>query len=82
MRAIIYGLICIFMFIIYLKLIKNSEKFKNIKQIIFFSSIVGIIFLIFLPNTSRDVYYYMGSGRVIDKYGENPYLVTIRRFRK
>ena len=80
--AIIFALIIILMFIVYFKLIKSSESFKGIKEIILISGIIGFVFLLILPNTSRDVYFYMGNGRVIDKYGENPYKVSVRRSRK
>lgn len=76
---LIFAWTLLLMFIIYLKLIKNSNKFKNIKEIILTSCIVGFVFLIILPNTSKDVFFYMGNGRVIDRYGENPYFVTVRR---
>lgn len=65
------------MFFIYFKLIKNSSKFKSLKNIIFAVVIVGIAFLICLPNTSEDIFYYMGTGRVLSHYGENPYYTTV-----
>ena len=74
--ALIWILIIICMFIVYLKLIKNSDKFKK-KWIILSAFFVGIVFLICLPNTSEDLFYYMGSGRVLSHYGENPYYTTI-----
>lgn len=80
--ALIFDWIVILMFIIYIKLIKKSEQFKGIKDIIFSSIIVGIAFLIALPNTSKDVFFYMGNGRAIDKYGINPYLTSVRRSRR
>lgn len=80
--AIIFALIIILMFVVYFKLIKSSEEFKGIKEIIFIAGFVGLAFLFILPNTSRDVFFYMGNGRVIDKYGENPYKVSVRRNRK
>ena len=80
--AIIFALIIILMFIVYFKLIKVSEEFKGIKEIIFVAGFVGLAFLLILPNTSKDVYFYMGNGRVIDKYGENPYNVSVRPNRR
>lgn len=65
------------MFIIYLKLIKESEKFKSLKNIILSAFFVALSFLICLPNTSQDLFYYMGSGRVLSSYGENPYYKTV-----
>lgn len=75
--ALTFIAIIFIMFIIYLKLIRESEKFKNIKNVILSAFIVGIAFLVCLPNTSQDLFYYMGSGRVLSSYGENPYYKTI-----
>lgn len=80
--AVIFAWIVVLMFVIYLKLIRKSEQFKGIKDIIFSSIIVGTAFLIALPNTSKDVFFYMGNGRAIDKYGINPYLTSVRRNRR
>ena len=75
--VIIFLAILIGMFVIYLKLIKKSECFKNLKDILVVAFFVGLVFLICLPNTSQDVFYYMGSGRVLSDYSQNPYYVTI-----
>ena len=75
--ALIYIWSVLLMFVIYIKLIKKSEQFKNIKSIIISSALVGIAFLVALPNTSRDVFFYMGNGRLIDKYNINPYETSI-----
>lgn len=75
--AIIYAWCLLLMFIIYIKLIKRSDSFKSIKTIILSAIFVGLAFSVALPNTSKDVFFYMGNGRVIDKYGKNPYLTTV-----
>ena len=75
--ALIYFLCLSLMFLIYLKIIKKSDEFKNIKKIMLVAGIVGAIFLVILPNTSRDVFYYIGSGRLFDKYKVNPYYSSI-----
>lgn len=77
--GIIYFIFLLFIFIIYIKLIKESERFSGIKEILLMSFIVGIVFLVCLPNTSKDVFFYMGNGRILDKYGMNPYLYSVRR---
>lgn len=42
-----------------------------------FILIVAIIFLVMLPLTSTDVFYYMGTGWTEAKYGVNPYYMPI-----
>lgn len=74
--AIIYLWIVVLMFLIYIKLIKKSEQFKGIKDIMISATLVGIAFIIALPNTSKDAFFYMGNGRIIEKYRLNPYRVT------
>ncbi len=80
--SVVFALIVILMFVIYLKLIKKSEEFNGIKDILLKSAVVGLAFLVVLPNTSKDVFFYMGNGRAIDKYGVNPYITTVRRDRR
>jgi hypothetical protein len=75
--TVIYIVILILMFIVYLKIVKNSDKFLNIKNMILAGIFVGLTFAICFPNTSSDLFYYMGSGRILGKYGENPYFITI-----
>lgn len=73
----IFAGILIWGFVLYFKLIKNSDNFKNIKFILLGVFLVSICFMICLPNTSTDIFYYMGNGRILEKYNENPYYVTI-----
>jgi len=75
--AIIFGWCILLMFLIYIKLIQKSDKFENIKDILIAAGIVGIAFIIALPNTSKDVFFYMGNGRAIDKYNVNPYTTSV-----
>lgn len=74
--ALIYAGLIISSFAIYLKLMKKSDSF-NVKQILLLVFIIGLIFGITLPNTSSDVFYYMGTGRVFSEYRENPYYTTV-----
>ena len=75
--AVIFAWTVILMFIVYLKLIKHSHEFKGIKNILITAFVVGMAFVATLPNTSKDVFFYMGNGRLIDKYDENPYITSI-----
>ena len=77
--AVIFFWTILLMFVIYIKLIKSSSQFQGVKNIMLSACIVGFAFFIALPNTSKDVFFYMGNGRVIDKYGENPYSISTRR---
>lgn len=74
--VIMYVFALILMFIAYLKIVKNSDKFLNLKNMLIAGLLVGLAFGVCFPNTSSDLFYYMGSGRVLGKYGENPYYVT------
>ncbi len=76
--AIVLAIVLIGSFIVYLKLIKNSDKFLNVKSLLFTVFLVSLIFLICLPNTSTDVFYYMGTGRVLSEYNQNPYYHTVK----
>lgn len=75
--ALIFAWSVILMFFLYAKLIKKSEEFKSIKSVLLAAGIVGITFVLSLPNTSKDVFFYMGNGRLIDKYGFNPYSTSV-----
>lgn len=79
--SIIYLSLLSLMTIIYLVLIKR-KTFKNIKQVLIYTGIIGVIFLNMLPWTSSDIFYYMGVGELNSTYGQNPYYVTIEEFYK
>lgn len=78
--AIILAAIIILGFLIYILVLKKSNEFKNIKNILLVVFIVGLMFIICLPNTTTDIFYYMGTGRLFQEYGENPYYTTISDF--
>lgn len=71
----IFTAICItyFMIIKY-----NKEIFKDSKQFIKFILIISIIFLIMLPLTSTDVFYYIGTGWSDAHYKVNPYYTSVK----
>lgn len=76
----IYIAIITAIFAIYLKILKNKNIFKNIKQILIFIAIISTITAIILPSTSSDVFYYMGVGELDGVYHQNPYYVTMREY--
>ena len=74
--VVVFALLLCSSFLLYFRVIKNSHKF-NIKKILLAVFLVGFAFLIAFPNTSTDLFYYMGTGRVLEEYGQNPYYYTI-----
>lgn len=72
---ILFILLTIIYFIIY-----KIDCFKNIKRILIFITLIGIIFTIMLPWTSSDIFYYMGVGELDAKYNQNPYYITMRDY--
>lgn len=80
-QTFMYIIILIVMTVIYTLIIKNREKiFKNVKSIFLFILLVSSIFIITIPFMSSDVFYYLGTGRLDQEYGQNPYYVTIKEF--
>lgn len=77
LRAIIYAASVVLLVMTYFKLIKISDQFQNFKSILIAAGIVGLAFAMILPNTSKDVFFYMGSGRAFDRYDINPYTTSI-----
>lgn len=78
--TIIFAAVIIFSYIFYVLILKKSNEFKNIKSILLTIFFVGLIFMICLPNTTTDIFYYMGTGRLLQEYGQNPYYVKILDF--
>ena len=76
----IYVIIFIMLFVTYLYFIKKKDAFKNIKQILIYSGIVGLIFILMLPWTSSDIFYYMGVGELDSVYKQNPYYISIKDY--
>ena len=74
----IYLIIFIAMLVIYLKMIK--QKFESEKQLIRYIIIISAIFIIMLPWTSSDIFYYMGVGELDSRYNQNPYYITIKEY--
>lgn len=80
-QTIIYILILCIMSILYFTIVKERKDiFKNIKQVILFIAIISLVFVIVIPFTCSDVFYYLGIGRISGTYHQNPYYVTIKEF--
>ena len=78
--TIVYIILFIAMMIIYLCMIKKKNIFKDIKQIVIYVAITSLLFMVILPWTSSDIFYYMGVGELDARYGQNPYYVTIEEY--
>lgn len=78
--TLIYLAIYMTIIIMYLIIIKKKDIFKNIKQILIFTTIIGVIFIVMLPWTSSDIFYYMGVGELDGIYHQNPYYVTMKEY--
>ena len=80
-QAILYIIILAVLTILYILILKNRNKiFKNIKAMYIFIGICAVIFILVIPFTCSDVFYYLGVGRIDSTYGQNPYYVTITDF--
>ncbi len=81
LQAIVYFAIVALMVIVYYFIIKKRNViFKNIKQILIFVSIITLVFVLVLPFSSSDVFYYMGIGRLSSQYHQNPYYESIKGY--
>ncbi len=81
LQSLVYLIIFSILTILYLLILKyRKELFKNCKRIYFFTALISIIFIIVVPVTSSDVFYYLGIGRLSSTYHKNPYYVTITEF--
>ena len=78
--AIVFIVLFLLIFIVYILIAKRKEIFKNIKQILIFVGITGLIFMFMMPWTSSDVFYYMGVGELDGVYNQNPYYTTVKDY--
>ena len=76
----IYLVLFITMMFIYVKILKQRDIFKNIRQIMKYVFLISIIFVIMIPWTSSDIFYYMGVGELDSQYGQNPYYITMKEY--
>ncbi len=80
-QTIAYLMILVVITVIYILIIKYRNKiFKDIKSVLKYTSIVGFIYILSIPFTCSDVFYYMGVGRIDSTYNQNPYYTTIRQY--
>lgn len=56
---------------------KSNQIFTDFLKTFVFIIIISLLFLIAIPYTSSDVYYYMGIGWLDSHYNENPYYVSV-----
>lgn len=80
LSSLIYLLIFLGMSAIYIFFIKKENSFLNFKKLFIYILIVGIIFVIMLPWTSSDIFYYMGVGELDAEYNQNPYYTTMKEY--
>lgn len=78
--TVIYLILFLTIMIVYLAMLRQKQLFKDIKQTLKYVTIIGLIFLVMLPWTSSDIFYYMGVGELDSKYGQNPYYVTMEEY--
>ncbi len=78
--AVVFLILFLLIFVIYLLIVKRKDIFKNIKQILIFVGIIGIIFMFMMPWTSSDIFYYMGVGELDGVYHQNPYYTTVKDY--
>lgn len=64
--------------VIYFYLIKHHEQmFPTWKSLVRFIIIIAILFMIILPMTSTDIFYYIGTGWSEAHFGVNPYYTSV-----
>ena len=83
LNKIISTVCYIFLFILltfFYIIIYKTNMFKDIKSLLKYNVIIGIIFMIMLPWTSSDIFYYMGVGELDARYNQNPYYTTTRDY--
>lgn len=81
LQTVTYIVLLVLITFLYIMIIKNrKEIFKNIKSVLKYVLIIGIIYIFAIPFTSSDVFYYMGVGRIDSNYNQNPYYSTIRQY--
>ena len=78
--TMIYIIIFIMISILYLKIIKEKDIFKDVNECFKYVLIISIIFAFMLPWTSSDIFYYMGVGELDAVYKQNPYYITMKKY--
>ncbi len=74
------GILAIFTILYFMIIKKRKQIFKTKKKMFLFITIIAIIFIMVLPFTCSDIFYYLGIGRIDSTYHQNPYYTTIKEF--
>ena len=78
--TIVYLILFISMTILYFRIIKKDFIFKDIKGVLKYVTLAGSVFVIMLPWTSSDIFYYMGVGELDSVYKQNPYYISMQEY--
>ena len=62
--TIMYLILLIISSVIYVLMIGKNKIFQNIKQLLIYVGVISLIFMVMLPWTSSDIFYYMGVGEI------------------
>lgn len=80
-QTIVYLILILLFIFFYYQIIKHRKKiFENMKQVYLFILIISLIFVLVIPFWCSDVFYYMGIGRLSQKYGQNPYYTDMESY--
>ena len=77
--SVIYIILFLLFTALYIILLKK-ENFKSFKKAFTYIALVSGIFILMLPWTSSDIFYYMGVGELNSQYGQNPYYISIKQY--
>ena len=78
--TIVYLILFISITILYFRIIKKDFIFKDIKGVLKYVTLAGSVFVIMLPWTSSDIFYYMGVGELNSVYKQNPYYISMQEY--
>lgn len=80
-QAMVYTVLILAFIICYYLILKYRNKiFSDIKKVYSFILIISIIFVLLIPFWCSDVFYYMGIGRLNEKYKQNPYYIDMQSY--
>lgn len=80
-QTLLYIVLLAILSILYFAMIrKRKEMFSNTKKMFLFISVIAILFVVVLPFTCSDIFYYLGIGRLDSTYHQNPYYITIKDY--
>ena len=80
-QTLLYNFLLTILSILYFAIVKSrKEMFQDKKKMFLFIAIIALIFVVVLPFTCSDVFYYLGIGRLDSNYHQNPYYTTIKEF--